>query len=345
MTSNLGMEKVEQMGNPIGFAATAPKKATAADIEGVVKVELKRAFRPEFLKRVDEVVIFADLTPEQLDELYAMEIGLVKERITKQLDAHEVFELRVEDSVRPFIMSHATGDNGGVAEVKHVLERFLVDTLGNELGKGTIAGGDLVVVSHNPGDPNLTFLVGKGQGKTVARKTVVTTKPSSPLLLTAAAKAMGKEDAHARLMILAERKVRQTASEKFNYQPTISIGNELGGLAKEMGKEWTDFYTLQYAFMTPEAYKLLWNHVYNAHYYFVILGAAATEAEALPITVDNVRSAIVKLRAKAKASPEMIKFGKDDPVEAAQLVLEGFLLIKVDEKTGLRTLERNPLYA
>jgi hypothetical protein len=97
--------------------------------------------------------------------------------------------------------------------------------------------------------------------------------------------------------------------------------------------------------MTPEAYKLLWNHVYNAHYYFVILGAAATEAEALPITVDNVRTAIAKLRAKANTSPEMIKFGKDDPVEAAQLVLEGFLLIKIDEKTGLRTLEKNPLYA
>jgi hypothetical protein len=136
--------------------------------------------------------------------------------------------------------------------------------------------------------------------------------------------------------------VRETATERFYYKDTIHLGPEIGELARQMGKPWGDFTTLQYVFLEPDAYRLLWSCVMNAHYYWKILAVAAEEAGQLRITVASVRKAILKIREDDMDNP--VLDGADDPAEASLLVVDGFLLIKIDSRTNEISLVENVLY-
>ncbi len=145
-----------------------------------MRKELKKHFRPEFLKRIDETVIFAPLTQNQLEKLVEMELGFVQDRIVQGLPASDWFEVKFSAEVQGHVLRLALVNDGGVAEVKQIIEREIIDALGGELEKKTIAGLDLVVVGLDQTLGKLTFDLTKGSGVPPKAPIVASAEKSVP---------------------------------------------------------------------------------------------------------------------------------------------------------------------
>ncbi len=160
LTSNLASDEVERLGRPgIGFHAHAQTPSTT-QVKDTVTSALEKRYKPEFLNRIDEIVIFAAHTPEQIKLIVDAEIGLVEERIMNQLPRGLQFGLEVEESARQFLLDHS---KNGVADLKRTIQRYMLDPVSSELIKRSIKLGDVLVVKHESGKDRLSFYIAEGE--------------------------------------------------------------------------------------------------------------------------------------------------------------------------------------
>lgn len=164
LTSNLGMDRVEkEERGGIGFNSRA-EKLTHDRIEHVVEEEMRRRFKPEFRNRLDGVVVYRELTREDVRKIVDVEVSLLQDRIIDQMPRGSDFTLEVEDKAREFLLARA---NDEVAELKRVLSRYVERPLGRLLDADNpdrIMGGDLVRISWDGKSDKLTFAVARGAG-------------------------------------------------------------------------------------------------------------------------------------------------------------------------------------
>ncbi len=343
MTSNLGMEQLEEFGRQIGFHIEAPKEPTEADIAQVVNKELKRHFRPEFLKRIDETVIFAPLTQHQLEKLVEMELGFVQDRIVQGLPWPDWFEIKFSAEVQPHILKLALKDSGGVAEVKQIIERDIIDALGGELEKKTIAGRDLVTVGYDNELCQLTFELAKGKGE--PPKPAIESAPPESNSDTAGTKNKVPSGL-AELRQLIAAKLIETESDRQLSQKTIHFGSEIGALSRKLGGLTKDLDGVQKTFMTAEAHKLLWSNVSNAYWFWKIYQGAAKSAGALPITTSDVEISLIQIRDRVGISKVSDKYDphKDTSLNCMRYPQAGVLLLeKADD--GSWKIRINAIFA
>ena len=126
MTSNLGAELLRKQGS-LGFAP--PKDEVTFDkMKEQLMDEVKRAFKPEFLNRIDEVIVFRPLTREDLLKIVELEIGYVRERLREQ-----GISIEVEASAKDFLVEKGFDPIYGARPLKRVIQRFLEDPLAEEV--------------------------------------------------------------------------------------------------------------------------------------------------------------------------------------------------------------------
>jgi len=346
LTSNLGMEQLEQFGRSIGFRVQAVQQPTEEDVRQVVSGELRKHFRPEFLKRLDETVIFAPLTQTQLEELVALELSFVQDRICAGLPSKDWFEVQFDPQVNKRILALALADDGGVAEVKQIIEREIIDVLGGELEKATIAGNDLVKVALGQGDESdkLIFDLAKGRGQPPKPSTASEEKPRKPEVKYKQPSGLQQ------LRELIEQKLIATAPDRQVAQSSIRYGLELGQLAEKLGGKNGDLDEVQKTFMTADAHKLLWSKVSNAYWFWKLYQGAAKSATTLPLTTVDVESSLATIRSLTgirKVSPDYNP-NKDSSLNTMLYMEEGVLLLeKVEGKDGKEstwTIRVNAIY-
>ncbi len=132
MTSNLGARFLEKR-TGLGFQTSSPE-ATAAKMEDQVKVELKRVFNPEFLNRLDEVIVFASLNEEDLIKI----IGLLVEQINVNLVSKQI-RIRLADTAARCILEKTCADRGyGARPLRRALQKYIEDPLSEALIQGTL---------------------------------------------------------------------------------------------------------------------------------------------------------------------------------------------------------------
>lgn len=164
LTSNLGMSRVEsEEKGSIGF--TSKKRTLNHDeIVNVVRSEMKRHFRPEFRNRLDGVVVFRELTRDDVAKIVDVEVDKIEQRILDQMPRGEDFTLDVTASARTFLLEQTGGE---VAELKRVIESHIMTALGRMLdpdNEERILGGDLVRISWDGTSAKLTFAIARGHG-------------------------------------------------------------------------------------------------------------------------------------------------------------------------------------
>ena len=344
LTSNLGMEQLENFGRSIGFRTQEIQQPTEKDIADVVKKELKKHFRPEFLKRLDETVIFAPLTQNQLEKLIELELGFVQDRILQGLAAGDWFEVKFAAAVQAHLLNLALINDGGVAEVKQIIEREIIDALGGELEKKTIAGRDLVMIGLDTNLGKLTFDLTKGAG--TPPKAPIVTSTDKPVASTLPVKNKVPSDL-LELRQLIALKLIETEADRQIATRTISLGKELTSLSmKYGGKNSTDLDTVQKSFMTVEAHKLLWSKTANAHWFWKIYQGAAQAATALPLITTDVEVALESIRSSIgvqKVSPNYDPH-KDTPVNGMRYLQAGVLLLEKAENSTTWSIKINALF-
>jgi ATP-dependent Clp protease ATP-binding subunit ClpC len=139
MTSNVGAEMIKK-GTSLGFQAGTSEQ-DYDNMKDKVMGELKRSFRPEFLNRIDEVIVFHSLEEAHIQEI----VGLMARELQKRLTEQEI-ELDLTDSALRLIAKEGFDPQYGARPLRRALQRHVEDRLSEELLQGTISKGDTVEI-------------------------------------------------------------------------------------------------------------------------------------------------------------------------------------------------------
>ena len=161
MTSNLGAEEMSRLASGgIGFTAGLTResmKQTDKRNDSVALSAACRYFSPEFMNRLDKVVVFHGLSPAQLRGILEIELAQVRERI-QSIRPDQVFGLECTPEAKEFLIREGTDAKYGARPLKRAIERHLVLPLARLLSTAQITTGDRVTVDAPTGEPKLAFL-------------------------------------------------------------------------------------------------------------------------------------------------------------------------------------------
>jgi ATP-dependent Clp protease ATP-binding subunit ClpC len=163
MTSNLGTEFAHKSGT-LGFMRAGEGGRDEADRSDEANREIERAlkdtFRPEFLNRIDEIIIFADLTVENVEQIVNLQMGEIADRLAEQGLAVEL-----TDDARAWLAREGFDPQFGARPLRRALQRHVESPLSVQLLRGEFERGDLVVV--DAGETGLDFKRKPGEGSVV----------------------------------------------------------------------------------------------------------------------------------------------------------------------------------
>ncbi|MCD8365384.1 MAG: ATP-dependent Clp protease ATP-binding subunit, partial [Clostridiales bacterium] len=152
MTSNAGAQSIVEP-KKLGFAAAEDEKQDYERMKSNVMEEVRRIFKPEFLNRIDEIIVFHALTKEHMKRIVSLMTKELQERCEKQMG----IRLVVRDSVKRKIVEQAYDPKYGARPLRRAIQTMLEDQLADELLAGKIQEGDTVTVSVHKGE--IVFLV------------------------------------------------------------------------------------------------------------------------------------------------------------------------------------------
>jgi ATP-dependent Clp protease ATP-binding subunit ClpC len=152
MTSNVGARDITK-GKGLGF--TTPDDASNFDrIAEKVKEEIQRTFNPEFLNRLDDVIVFHPLNREHIGQIVSILLKEVQRRLTE-----EEITLKLTDAAKDFLSSQGYDEQYGARPLKRAIQRFIEDPLSEKILVGEFAKGDEVEVDVSPAGGKLEFRV------------------------------------------------------------------------------------------------------------------------------------------------------------------------------------------
>lgn len=158
LTSNLGGGEItELMGGGYGFIRSEDKPAAGLDekVERTATEAARRKFSPEFMNRLDKVVVFHPLRQAQLEEILEIELGMVQRRVLETAKGQFLF--RVTASGREFLLKEGTDQRYGARHLKRAIERHVVYPLANLLATEQVRLGDLICIDWDRRDEQLCF--------------------------------------------------------------------------------------------------------------------------------------------------------------------------------------------
>ena len=159
MTSNLGAgEMTGLVDGGLGFAPKAVQVDAALDEKiGRTAIDAaRRKFTPEFMNRIDKVVVFKTLRPEHLQQILEIELGMVQQRVLVAAGAHQ-FVFNCTPKVKAFLLQEGTDPKYGARHLKRAIEQRIVFPLANLVATGQVKLGDFVRIDLL-GESKLTFV-------------------------------------------------------------------------------------------------------------------------------------------------------------------------------------------
>jgi ATP-dependent Clp protease ATP-binding subunit ClpC len=146
MTSNLGTRDI-QKGPGVGFAAAANEEVTYEKMKDKVMEELKRSFRPEFLNRIDEVIVFHSLTQEHVKSI----VDLMMKRVRDQLKSKDV-EIVLTDGAKGLLAEKGYDPTLGARPLRRTIQRMVEDPLSEKLLWKEYTAGQTIIVDAQDGE-------------------------------------------------------------------------------------------------------------------------------------------------------------------------------------------------
>lgn len=160
MTSNLGATEIAELQTG-GIGFVKPGDAQPDALEGKVArtaVEAaRRKFSPEFINRLDKLVVFHTLKRDQLEQVLDIELGQVQKRVLDTVNGKFLF--RVTPAGRDFLLREGTDQRYGARHLKRAIERYLVYPMANLLATGQVQIGDVVRIDWDGVHTELTFVL------------------------------------------------------------------------------------------------------------------------------------------------------------------------------------------
>lgn len=153
MTSNIGARQLKDFGQGVGFTTTAKANQVDAHSKGVIENALKKAFAPEFLNRVDDVVVFNSLQKSDIFKIIDIELAGLFSRI-KGLG----FQVKLTDEAKDFIAEKGFDAAFGARPLKRAIQKYLEDPIAEEILKGDISDGDTLELDFDKESSQITIV-------------------------------------------------------------------------------------------------------------------------------------------------------------------------------------------
>ncbi|RIA09635.1 ATP-dependent Clp protease ATP-binding subunit ClpC [Flavobacteriaceae bacterium MAR_2010_72] len=161
MTSNIGARKLKDFGQGVGFG-TAAKVAQADDnSRSIIENALKKAFAPEFLNRIDDVMVFNALEQEDINKIIDIELAFLITRI-KDLG----YELKLSKSAKAYIAEKGFDKQYGARPLKRAIQKYIEDALAEEIINSKIQEGDKIIMDLDSKTNELTIKIEKSEKQT-----------------------------------------------------------------------------------------------------------------------------------------------------------------------------------
>ena len=160
MTSNIGARQLKDFGQGIGFSTSSKQENVANHSKGVIEKALKRAFSPEFLNRIDDVILFNSLSKENINDIIDIEMDSVLKRI-KTLG----YKVTISEEAKDFIADKGFDSKFGARPLKRAIQKYFEDPLAEEIINAKVAEGDAIKVSLNKDKSALEIKISKPKAK------------------------------------------------------------------------------------------------------------------------------------------------------------------------------------
>ena len=161
MTSNAGAENIVAP-KLLGFTSQDDEKMRYDRMKTGVMDEVKRLFKPEFLNRIDEIIVFHPLTKEHMKQIVAILLRSVAKRTAQQMDLH----LEIGEDVKEFLIEKGYDEKYGARPLKRTIQNLLEDQLAEAVLEGTVREGDTVDVTVLDGQLKFSAVHPQTAGKT-----------------------------------------------------------------------------------------------------------------------------------------------------------------------------------
>jgi len=160
MTSNIGARQLKDFGQGVGFSTAAKKESADEHSASVIQNALKKAFAPEFLNRIDDVVMFNHLTIEDIHKIIDIELQSLYKRIIEL-----GYQINLTEPAKDFIADKGYDSAFGARPLKRAIQKYLEDPLAEEIIQSKLVSGDTIMVDLHENKEELVITVQKGKKK------------------------------------------------------------------------------------------------------------------------------------------------------------------------------------
>jgi len=166
MTSNIGARQLSDFGTGVGFGTKAKADQKEEATKAVVQNALRKAFSPEFLNRVDDMIMFNSLTRENIHVIIDLELNKLYGRINDL-----GYSIEMTDAAKDFIVDKGYDEKFGARPLKRAIQKYIEDPLAEEIVKSNLQEGDNIQVDYTAGGEELSVNIQKGKKtKTKSKK-------------------------------------------------------------------------------------------------------------------------------------------------------------------------------
>jgi ATP-dependent Clp protease ATP-binding subunit ClpC len=144
LTSNIGTRDLKDFGDGVGFGTTAKKTTTDARARSTIENALKKAFAPEFLNRIDDIIIFNSLIQDDIKKIIELEL----EKLYKRLE-NLGYHVELTDDAKDFIVSKGWDKDFGARPLKRAIQKYIEDLLADMLVNKTMVEGETLTLDLN----------------------------------------------------------------------------------------------------------------------------------------------------------------------------------------------------
>ncbi len=157
MTSNIGARKLKDFGQGVGFGTSTRKNQADDNAKSIIQNALKKAFAPEFLNRIDDVVVFNALEREHIHQIIDIELEKLYKRI-KGLG----YDLSLTESAKDYISDKGFDKDYGARPLKRAIQKYIEDALAEEIISANLEEGDSIVMDLDKETNELSISIEKG---------------------------------------------------------------------------------------------------------------------------------------------------------------------------------------
>ena len=158
MTSNIGSRQLKDFGQGVGFGTSSKKDQADANAKSVIENALKKSFAPEFLNRIDDVIIFNALEREDIHAIIDIELEKLLSRISDL-----GYQLKLSDDAKDFIVDKGFDKQYGARPLKRAIQKYIEDALAEEIVNANLNENDTIYLDLDKNKNELKIKIDKNK--------------------------------------------------------------------------------------------------------------------------------------------------------------------------------------